>query len=81
MDADLKLELERAYRALRGIYGCVANGRMPDKTMLAYHSPAIGAALRFVNEGALDGSEYFIGKPASVLHDALATARRVSLNG
>lgn len=75
-DPDLKVELERAYRALRGLYGCAVNGRAPDKTMLAYHSLAIGASLRFVNEGALDGTAYFIGKPASVLHDVLATAER-----
>jgi hypothetical protein len=47
---DYKSELERAYRALRGLYGPVAKGE-------------------------LDGSEYFIGKDVSVLHDALAHCR------
>jgi hypothetical protein len=44
---------------------------MPTETMLGYHSPTIAAATRFMNEGALDGSEYFIGKPVSVMHAAL----------
>lgn len=70
-EPDYKLELERAYRALRGIYGLVANGRpIPDAT-LAYHSLTLGAAMRFVGDDALDGSEYFIGKDASVLHEVL----------
>lgn len=72
---ELEIELGRAYRALRGLYGQIAKDQMPDKTMLAYHSPTIAAALRFVHEGELDGSQYFIGKPVSVLHDALALAR------
>jgi hypothetical protein len=72
---DYKTELERAYRALRGLYGAVAKGEMPDKTALAYHSPTLAAAARFVHEGALDGSGYFIGKNVSVLHDALAHYR------
>lgn len=70
-DAQLKTELERAYRALRGLYGCVKKGETPNATMLGYHGPTIGAAMRFVSEGALDGSEYFIGKPVEVLHAAL----------
>jgi hypothetical protein len=36
-----------------------------------YHSPTICADARFVHEGALDGSEYFIGKSVDVLHAAL----------
>lgn len=71
---ELETELGRAYRALRGIYGKIAKGEMPDKFMLAYHGATIGAALRFVHEGALDGAQYFIGKPVEVLHDALKLA-------
>lgn len=68
---ELEIELGRAYRALRGIYGKIAKGQMPDETMLAYHGLTLAAAIRFVNEGALDGSQYFIGKPADVLRDTL----------
>lgn len=70
-DIDAKKELERAYRCIRGLYGKIANGEMPDQTMLAYHSPTLGAAIRFVDEQQLDGAEYFIGKRVDVLHDAL----------
>jgi len=69
--AQLETELARAYRALRGIYGATANGHMPDAAMLGYHAPALGAAMRFVGEGKLDGSEYFIGKDVSVLRAEL----------
>ena len=72
---DYKTELERAYRALRGLYGAIAQGEMPDKALMGYHSPTRAAAARFVHEGELDGSEYFIGKDVSVLHDALAHYR------
>lgn len=68
---DAKTELERAYRCIRGLYGKIANGEKPNATMLAYHSPTLAAAIRFVEEGALDGSEYFIGKDVSVLHEAM----------
>lgn len=68
---DAKQELERAYRCIRGLYGQIANGHTPDKIMLAYHSPTLAAAIRFVDEKQLDGSEYFIGKPVEVLHEAL----------
>jgi hypothetical protein len=64
-------ELERAYRAIRGFYTAAQKGVVPDKTMLAYHSPTIAAASRFVKTGELDGSEYFIGKHFRVLHEAL----------
>lgn len=67
----LKLELERAYRALRGLWTVAQKGELPDKTMLAYHSPTIAAACRYVETGELDGSEYFVGKPVDVLHEAL----------
>lgn len=65
-------ELERAYRAIRGFYTAAQQGTLPDKTMLAYHSPTIAAACRFVKTGNLDGSEYFVGKPIEILHEALA---------
>lgn len=68
---ELDTELRRAYRAIRGIYGKIANGETPDKTMLAYHSAALGAAIRFVDQGEFDGAQYFTGKPIEVLHDAL----------
>jgi hypothetical protein len=55
-------ELERAYRAIRGFYTAAQKGVVPDKTMLAYHSPTIAAACRFVKTGELDGAEYFIGQ-------------------
>lgn len=67
----LEEELAKAYRALRGLYGRVVNGTTPDKAMVAYHSPTLGAALRFVNYGQMDGSAYFVGKHISVLHDTL----------
>lgn len=70
--ADLKKELERAYRCIRGFWTVTKRGEIvDDKTMLAYHSPTIAAACRFVAEGSLDGSEYFIGKHVSVMHEAL----------
>lgn len=67
-------ELERAYRAIRGFYTAAQKGALPDKTMLAYHSPTIAAACRFVKTGELDGSEYFTGKPVDVLHEALGNS-------
>jgi len=68
----LEKELGRAYRALRGLYSFVVTGETPDRTMLAYHSPTIAAAIRFVDEGSLDGAEYFIGKPFEVLQEVFA---------
>jgi hypothetical protein len=64
-------ELERAYRAIRGFWTAAQKGEAPGKTMLAYHSPTIAAACRFVATGELDGSEYFVGKPVDVMHEAL----------
>jgi hypothetical protein len=70
----LRVELGRAYRAIRGMYTAhVAGEKIPQST-LAYHSPTIAAAIRFVDEGAMDGSEYFVGKPVDVLHAALKLA-------
>lgn len=71
---EARAELERAYRALHGFYHAHRQGKLLDKTTLAYHSPTIGAAARFIHEGSLDGSAYFEGKPVSVLHDALRGA-------
>jgi hypothetical protein len=68
------MELGRAYRALRGYYGCAVKGRPVDATMRAYHAPTVGAAIRFVHEESLDGADYFVGKPIQVLHDVLQTA-------
>lgn len=65
----LKTELGRAYRAVHGLHNAHKAG---TEHALAYHSPTIGAAARFVREGSLDGSEYFIGKPVEVLHAALS---------
>lgn len=76
----VRKELERAYRALRGMYSAVAKGRVPDSTMLAYHAPTIAASIRYVNEGALDGADYFIGKPVDVLHSALAGKTEAAQN-
>jgi hypothetical protein len=74
--AATQIELERAYRAIRGFWTAAQNGLVPDQTMLAYHSPTIGAACRFVATGELDGAEYFIGKPVEVLHEALGKVER-----
>lgn len=62
----LRTELGRAYRAVHGFYS--AHRAEQPLMSLAYHTPTIGAAGRFVREGALDGSDYFIGKPVAVLH-------------
>lgn len=67
----LRTELGRAYRALHAFYFAHRAGNMLNDTAVMYHCPTIGAAARFVHEGALDGSEYFIGKKVDVLHAAL----------
>lgn len=67
----LRTELGRAYRAIRGFWTATKRGGDLDKTALAYHSPTIAAACRFVADGAFDGAEYFIGKNVSVMHEAL----------
>lgn len=69
--ANLEKELGRAYRCIRGFWTVTKKNEVADKTVLAYHSPTIAAACRFVGEGALDGAEYFIGKKVDVLHEAL----------
>lgn len=72
---DYKKELERSYRALQALYRKLVNNDPIDQTMMAYHSLTIGAAIRYVDEQALDGSEFFIGKPATVLSDVLLSVR------
>jgi hypothetical protein len=67
----LEEELGRAYRCIRGFYSFVQRDVSPDRSFLAYQSPTIGAAIRFVSEGALDGAAYFEGKPIDVLQAAL----------
>lgn len=67
----LRTELGRAYRALHAFAFAYREGKMLNDTAAMYHSPTIGAASRFVHEGALDGSEYFIHKSVDVLYAAL----------
>jgi len=68
----LRAELERTYRALGGFYSRIREGQLPDKTMLAYHSPTVAAARRFIDTGEIgEGSEYFVGKLVEALHKAL----------
>lgn len=67
----LKTELGRAYRALHGYSNAQRKGEMLNETAVGYHAPTAGAAARFVREGSLEGSEYFVGKHVSVLHAAL----------
>lgn len=69
-------ELEKAYRALRGLYHYATQNKLPPQHVLNYHAPTIAAAIRFVDEDALDGSEYFDGKSVDVLHQALRSAIR-----
>lgn len=68
-------ELKRAYRCVRGFYSLALQGGLPDKVFLGYHSLTIAAAIRFVEDGALDGSSYFEGKPVTILHETIARAR------
>lgn len=68
----LKTELERAYRAIRGFYTAQRQGVVPTGAMMAYHSPTVGAACHFVATGELVGAEHFIGKPIEALQEALA---------
>lgn len=67
-DDELKRELGRAYRCIQGMHHALkTGGDFAD----GYHALTVAAAKRFVYEGALDGSEYFIGKPPEVLNEAL----------
>jgi len=67
----LTTELERAYRCIRGFYSFAAKGQTPDAAFMGYQILTIAAAVRFVHEGSLDGSEYFIGKQIDVLQYVL----------
>lgn len=67
----LRAELGRAYRALTAYTNARDKGVPLSTTAVAYHSLSEAAAKRFVHHGALDGSEYFIGKSVGVLHAAL----------
>jgi hypothetical protein len=67
----LQEELGRAYRAIHGFHNARRKGELLADAPYAYHAPTIAAAGRFVREGALDGSEYFMGKPVEVLREAL----------
>lgn len=67
-EPNLKLELERAYRCIQGMHHSM---RVKEEFPAGYHALTIAAAKRYVFEGALDGSDYFIGKHNSVLQDAL----------
>ena len=75
-EPDYKKELERAYRCIRGFYAAHVRGERMEGAALGYHSLTIGAAIRFVHDGALDGAEYFDGKRAKVLDEVLQSARR-----
>ena len=68
--ASLKTELGRAYRCIMGMHTALKAANVEFGSS-GYHTPTIGAAKRFVWEGELDGSNYFIGKPVEVLHAAL----------
>ena len=67
--AQARTELGRAYRCVQGMHNALHNN--PASFAEGYHALTIGAAKRFVFENALDGSDYFIGKPVDVLHAAL----------
>lgn len=71
--AHLEQELGRAYRCVRGFHS-FAGMTAPD-TFRGYHALTIGAAIRFVHDGSLDGSDYFVGKPVEVLQQVLASAQ------
>lgn len=64
----LEQELGRAYRCIQGMHNAIANG---GQFVEVYHVLTIAAAKRFVFEGALDGTEHFVGKHHDVLHAAL----------
>jgi len=63
-----RAELGRTYRCIQGMYHSLTTGK---EFNLGYHAPTVAAAKRFVFEGHLDGSEYFMGKSVDVLHAAL----------
>ena len=63
-------ELEKAYRCIQGLHNSIVMAKVQSSSV-GYHMPTIAAAKRFVYLGALDGSEYFIGKDVSVLQRAM----------
>ena len=65
-----KTELGRSYRCIQALHNSLTamQAEIPGN---GYHALTIGAAKRYVFEGAMDGSEYFIGKSVSVLQEAL----------
>ena len=67
---ELTIELQRAYRCIQGMHNAL-RAVQADFPGNGYHAPTIGAAKRFVFEGALDGSNFFEGKHISILHEAL----------
>ena len=67
----LQTELERAWRAIQGFWTAAKKGEAPSRTMLSYHAPTIGGAIRFAQEGETEGSQFFIGKPPEVLQEVL----------
>lgn len=68
--ANSRVELGRAYRCIQSMHNAL-NAAQLDFPASGYHAPIIGAAKRFIFEGELDGSDYFIGKSVEVLHAAL----------
>lgn len=66
-----RAELGRAYRCIQAMHNALT-AMQADIPGNGYHSPTIAAAKRFVWEGAIDGTDYFVGKPVAVLHAALA---------
>lgn len=68
--AQARTEQERAYRCIQGMHHALTLGI--SFSAEAYHALTIAAAKRYVFEGALDGSEHFIGQPVEVLRAALA---------
>ncbi|MEO5811589.1 MAG: hypothetical protein ABIU96_04135 [Rhodanobacter sp.] len=67
----LRTELGRAYRALFAYTNASKKGEPLSDAAKGYHTLTEAAAMRFANEGALDGADYFIGKKVDVLHAAL----------
>lgn len=72
-----RAELGRAYRCIQAMHNGLT-AIQADFPGNGYHTPIIAAAKRFVWEGAIDGSDYFIGKHVDVLRAALALPNEVS---
>jgi len=67
----LRHELGCAYRALAAYTCAHVRGQPLQEESVLYHSLTEAAAKRFTNHGALDGSQYFVGKSVGTLHAAL----------